>query len=369
MQKIQNIKKLFNKNNSTLILLKSSVVVFFCAIFILIFFLCHGEIYFYQSSYASKFDSYEFAVHAINVGQGDCFVVKLPENKTIVIDSGSAKNETLAKSYIKRFLKNNKIKSIDYLVLTHTDEDHIGNAKMFIENFEVKNVVRPKLYSLYEIENGLNEEDYNVSDSIIYNDVIEKIISDGINFVFASENLTLDEKYCDISFLSPSENKYSNSNDYSAVIKITYHEKSFLFMGDATTNIEENLINKYGESLKSDVLKIGHHGSNTSTNEEFLKLVNPSYAIVSVGENSYGLPNVDVMNLLYDNNIKTLRTDRDGSFAFGVFDEKLNVALYDKVNCDLPLVFSTLTILMFFTLKLIEDNRNNIILNSKYIKI
>ena len=124
----------------------------------------------------------------------------------------------------------------------------------------------------------------------------------------------MDEPDLQIYFISPVRDDYNNLNHYSAVVKVDFLDKSFLFTGDAEKPNEEEMIEKYGARLKSHVLKVGHHGSNTSTTEEFIKIIEPDYAVVSAGkDNRYGHPSPLIIERLQKYGIKIYRTDLQGT--------------------------------------------------------
>lgn len=334
-------KFLFNN----IVLIKVSISVFFVTLFLILFFLGGGALYFKNVNYSSTFRNYDFQVHAINVGHGDAILIKLPGNVTMLIDTGSANEYKTLNAYINQYLKCENLNKIDYLVLSHSDEDHVGSAEYVLNDFSISTVYRPKIYTEYELTLVSHKENYLISESECFDNAIKKAYEKDCNIVFSERGLNFDSYGFNIEFLSPSKNNYSQSNDYSAVIMITFQDKKFLFMGDAEENIEKELLAYYGEDLKADVLKIGHHGSNTSSTELFIKTVNPSYGILSVG-NGYNLPNSEVINRLKENNVKVLSTNELGSFELSVENNNIVFAAEDRPAYDIALLISIFIILI-----------------------
>ncbi len=234
----------------------------------------------------------------IDVGQGDSALINI-DNKTILIDVGgkinSNKNnsdisKSLTKNTILPLLKSSGIKKIDYLVLTHGDYDHMGEAINLVENFKINKVI-------------FNCGDFND----LERNLIKVLNKRKINYYSCIEGLNM-SKY-ELTFLNTK--KYDNENDNSSVIYINYNSYKFLFMGDASVEKEEDILRKY--NLKDiDFLKVGHHGSSTSSSKEFINSINPKYSLISVGKNNrYGHPKESVLDNLSKSMI--YRTDIDGS--------------------------------------------------------
>lgn len=240
----------------------------------------------------------------LDVGQGDSSVIILPHGKTVLIDTGGLfnSNYSLAKNKIIPYLNSKGINRIGVLILTHGDYDHMGEAINLVNNFKVDNVI----FNCGEYQD-LEKELIKVLDkkSIKYNSCINSI----------------DVNNNKIYFLSTRE--YDNENDNSNVIYFNYNNYKFLFMGDAGVEVEEDLIEKY--NLQDiDVLKVGHHGSKTSSSKEFINEINPKYSIISVGKNNrYGHPNDSVLDNL--DKSKIYRTDIDGSIMFKIKNNTLQI--------------------------------------------
>ncbi|GAA0816535.1 ComEC/Rec2 family competence protein [Clostridium tertium] len=233
-------------------------------------------------------------VHFIDVGQGDSILVQV-NNKNLLIDSGPNKSEDKLKKYLKEL----NISKFDYIIATHPHEDHIGNMSYIINNFDVLNFYAPK------VENSTKAFETMV-ESLIRKDLKIKVLKANIKSINLGKNIV-------VNVFSPLSNSYEYLNNYSPIVKISYENTSFLFTGDAE-ELSENEVLNAGFDLKCDVLKIGHHGSSSSTSEKFLKAINPSIAVISVGEdNTYGHPTDTVLSRLKET--KIYRTDINGNIV------------------------------------------------------
>lgn len=235
-------------------------------------------------------DNSAFAVHFINVGQGDAALV-LCDDMSMLIDGGKSK----ASDIIYTYLKNQGITCLDYLICSHPDDDHIGGLSAPLSTIKVKNVYAP------DVE----------ADTKAYRSFIQKTEEQGLIIQHPSCGDILKFGSSTINFLGPATVSENDKNNSSIVMKIKYGETTFLFTGDAEREEEQTLLNK--GLLKSDVLKVGHHGSDTSTSYQFLREVMPEYAVISVGkDNPYGHPTQAVLSRLRDAGAKVYRTDLQG---------------------------------------------------------
>lgn len=231
-------------------------------------------------------------IHYIDVGQGDSILVQ-QHGKNMLIDAGT---NASADSLIK-YLHSQSINRIDYLVLTHPHEDHIGGADAVINNFSIGTIYMTK---------------YTASTKT-YRDVIKAMKSKGLKATLPVLGNTFRLGEADCIILGPVNPDPEDLNTGSIVLKLTFGSKKFLFTGDAQASNEKAMINnKY--DLSADVLKAGHHGSHTSTCQQFLNAVNPKYAVISAGKgNDYGHPHKETMNRLKAKGIKVYRTDESGT--------------------------------------------------------
>ncbi|MFA5754777.1 MAG: MBL fold metallo-hydrolase [Candidatus Paceibacterota bacterium] len=230
----------------------------------------------------------ELRVTFFNVGQGDSIFIETPQGHQIIIDGGPSEI-TLAQKLSENMPFWDK--TIDLIILTHTDRDHITGLFEVLDNYIVENI----LWS------GIGEG----SNSEIWRIMIE---NEGANIYYSSsvEKVTMGNASLDIiSF----PEVFENNNDNSVISRLRYKESTFLFPGDITFNIEKKLLDK---DISADVLKVAHHGSKYSTSEEFLNKVHLSLAVIQVGKNSYGHPTNEVLTRLSNFDIKVLRNDIDG---------------------------------------------------------
>ncbi len=210
-------------------------------------------------------------LYAIDVGQGDCSLI-VHKNKTILIDTGGLIYEDIAVTTLIPFFKKIHVNKIDYVICSHSDHDHIGALDSLKQLMKVKNII-----------NERSQFPLNVHDLLF-------------------ENLN--------------NYDYKNENDSSLVNKFTFMNLTFLYMGDASTTIEKEIVNDYDLS-DVDIIKLGHHGSSTSTSEEFLDATTPKEVIISLGHNNYyGFPNKVVLERLNKRNIKIRRSDIEGTIIY-----------------------------------------------------
>lgn len=288
---LETISLFISKINITkLIFPKPSLLII--ALYYIIFLLSYqNKKYFYLNIilliiiYISPYLNSNFEVVMFEVGEADCHLIKYPYNKnTILIDTG--KNEYKIKNEVIPYLKSIGIKKIDYLIITHGDEDHIGGSITLINNFQVKNVI-------------LNKGTFTDLEKELIKNLNKKKIPYQINI--NKINLSNHTIYL------LNNTKYNNENDNSIITYFTYQKYKFLYMGDASINTEDNLLENYNLNNIS-ILKVGHHGSNTSSSKDFISQINPSISLISVGENNiYHHPNKEVINNLSKSRI--YRTD------------------------------------------------------------
>ncbi len=286
-------------------------------------------------------------VHFISVGQGDSVAVNLPDDKVMVIDTGPYSN-SLCLNYLNEKVFNSlNTNKIDYLVLTHADADHIGGALSVLSNYEVGIIYMP-------VVEGSSQT---------YNNLIAYIEENNLNTTVDFKDLVIYGDDYTIEFFGPLN--YTNTNNSCPMIKLTYGDVSFLFTGDIPISMETKFIEEYGDLLDSDVLKVGHHGSSSSTGEDFLQVVTPDYAVISCGlNNSYGHPTEAVLNRLEAVGAEILRTDLLGDILF-VVDE--NYTLYELdgdyaiVAFEFEFVYFVIVVdavLLFYLVVVIVTGRN-----------
>ncbi len=241
----------------------------------------------------------------LDVKQGDSILLNI--NKTILIDTGGIRNsnQSLVKTKTIPYLKSLGIKELNFLILTHADFDHAGEAINLINNFKVENVI-------------LNCGQYNNLEQ----ELIKTLDKKKIKHYSCIKEINIDKNK--LYFLGTKE--FDNENDNSNVIYTKLNNYNFLFTGDASSITEKEILNKYNLP-NIDVLKVGHHGSKTSSSEEFINKINPKYSVISLGKNNrYGHPNKEVLDNL--KNSKIYRTDEHGSIIFKIKNNKLKIETY-----------------------------------------
>ena len=238
----------------------------------------------------TDYSEHSFAVHYIDVGQGDAALV-LCDDKTMLIDGGKPH----ASSIIYTYLKNLNIDYLDYIVASHADDDHIGGLSAPLAKMKVGNVLAPE----------------TEADTRSYESLKNKTAEQGLTITHPKPGESLDFGSSTIEFYGPITESESDRNNGSIVMKIIYGDTSFLFTGDAEREEEQEILSA-GYDLSATVLKVGHHGSKNSTTYPFLREIMPKYAIISVGDNNYGHPTEDVLSRLRDADVKVYRTDMQG---------------------------------------------------------
>ena len=230
-------------------------------------------------------------VHYLDVGQGDSIFVELPNNETMLIDAA----ESYQSENIINYLKNLNYQKKDYVIGTHPHTDHIGGLKDIINTFEIGKIYMPKV----------------VSTTKTYESLLMAIKDKNLKINTAKAGTSIiDTDALKINILAPNSETYTELNNYSVVTKITYGTTKFLFMGDAE-KLSENEIK---ENVTADVIKIGHHGSNTSSSIDFIKKVNAKYGIISVGlNNKYNLPKEETITNWENSGTKIYLTSTNGT--------------------------------------------------------
>lgn len=258
------------------------------------------------ADFSAQADEYPMAVHVIDVGKADSIFITC-EGKNILIDAG----ETDIYKVVNEYLRKLGVKTIDLLVLTHQHSDHVGSMSSVVDEFDVKSCTMP----------FLKEEMIPTFTS--YEKLLESLDKKDIKIDRPVPGTSYNIGEMRIDILAPHE-QYDDMNSNSIVMKITYKDKSFLFTGDAGEESEKDMIASEMD-LKADVLKVGHHGSKTATSQEFLDKVRPVYAVISVGEDRNKLPKKVTTDRLKENNIKTYRTDLDGTVIFATDGDNMKI--------------------------------------------
>lgn len=230
-------------------------------------------------------------VHFLDIGQGDCIVITQGDH-AMMIDAGDNDKGTAVQAYLNYL----GIETLEYFILTHPDADHIGGADVILYKFDCDTILMPD----------------KETDTRTYDDVIQAMKSKRYSASCPAVGDTYSFGDASFTVLGPVK-EYADNNNNSIVIRMTHGDNTFLFTGDAEAEAEADIL-KEGLDVQADVLKAGHHGSSTSTSDEFLETVSPEYAVISCGEgNKYGHPHAETMNKFRQNGITVYRTDEQGT--------------------------------------------------------
>ena len=308
MENIINI--LSNMKLFTLVISKQSIIVIFIYYLFLILAIKKNKKFFFFClliliiNINSRLFIINYKVTFLDVNQGDSSVIILPKGKTILIDTGGeySANYSISKNKIIPYLNSMGINEVSAAIITHGDYDHMGEAINLVSNFKVEKVM-------------FNCGPYNDLEK----ELIKVLDKKKIKYYSCIKELNIDNNK--LYFLQTKE--YDNENDNSNVIYAELGGYKFMFMGDAGITTEKEILDKYNLP-DIDVLKVGHHGSKTSSSKEFINEINPKYSVISVGKkNRYGHPNKEVLENL--DNSKIYRTDQDGSIMFKIKNNKLKI--------------------------------------------
>lgn len=243
-------------------------------------------------------DGTTMTVSFLDVGQGDCELISLPDGKLMLIDSGEAEYSEKVIDTLNSY----GCEKIDFLVITHPHTDHMGGMSEIINTFEIGEIYMPKVSA----------------STRTFENLLQTIADNSLSINTANAGKTIySEGLIDIKLLSPCSESYDETNNYSAVVKLTYDEKSFLFTGDAEKEAEQEMLANCYSDLDCDVLKVSHHASRYSTSSSFLSAVAPDYAVIEVGaDNPYGHPHQKTLDRLNDAGVQVYRTDISGDITF-----------------------------------------------------
>lgn len=246
----------------------------------------------------------ELEVHFVDVGQGAAQVIIAPNKKVMVIDGGNNDDEDDMVAYLKKL----GISKVDILIGTHPDADHIGGIDAVIDSFDIGKIYMPNAQR----------------DTQTFESVLQSIQYKGLKVTTAKAGIELDlDPTVQIKMISPIGTD-SDENEMSAVVRLQIGEQSFLLTGDAGVSTEEKWL-QAGENLQSTVLLTGHHGSEHSTSEAFVKAVQPKHAVIQVGKNNYGHPTSEVLDRLDNHKVNIYRNDTDGTIVFKTDGSKMEI--------------------------------------------
>lgn len=246
-------------------------------------------------------------VHFIDVGQGDAELL-LTENASILIDTGTKASQDSLIRYLQ-----SHVEKLDYLIISHPHEDHMGGTEKVLDSIDVRCVIMPD----------------TVNDTSFFVRTLDLIESKGISTKIAEPGDIISLGDLRIEILAPLSDEYDRLNNYSIVCRVDFGENSFLFTGDAEKTSEKELLSEYGANhLDCDVLKVGHHGSLSSSTESFISAVSPKYCVIEVGkDNDYGHPDSKVVDRLKASGARVFRTDKSGTVI--IKSDGINLSVSD----------------------------------------
>ena len=251
----------------------------------------------------------ELKIHFIDVGQADSILITLNDS-AMLIDAGNNGDGDLVVDYLKSV----NVTTLNYLIGTHPHEDHIGGLDDVINNTDIQTVLMPKAQT----------------NTKTFEDVLDSLAAKNLKITTTKVGDTYELDAAKFTVLSVKNETPENLNTCSIVIRLEYGNKSFLFCGDAEVENEKEML-KADFSLSSDVIKVGHHGSDTSSDPKFIQVVNPEIAIISTGkDNKFGHPHQQTLDLLKKFGIKTFRTDENGTIIITSDGTSLDVTCERK---------------------------------------
>lgn len=259
---------------------------------------------------------YDLTVHYIDVGQGDSVLIE-SEGHFMLIDAG----ERNMSSTVIKYLNNQGVQKLDYIIATHPHSDHIGGLIYIIDEFQIEKILMPDV----------------IHTSQTFEELLDTILENELKItkpVFGNEHKLGSSVF---TIIAPNNDYYDNLNNYSVGIKLTNGVNSFVFAGDAEITSEKEILNN-GINIDADVLYLNHHGSATASHDKYLDTISPAYAIISAGlGNQYGHPHVEIMQSLLEKDINVYRTDKQGTIVFTSDgkDISVNKDPYDIINDDL----------------------------------
>ncbi len=285
----------------------------------------------------------DLKVHFISVGQADSIFIEFPTGDTMLIDAAEASSSDKVVSYVSSL----DVKTIDYVLLTHQDADHAGGMEAVFKNFEVKNALRPAVYSKYtkydlpaDFNVGKSDSTSKASTTKTYYNYLKSIYEEpgckwsvfnkDSDIIFTANDESGEYSYdCTLDFLTPTaapeDIAYKKENNFSPIILLEYAGRKLLLTGDAEKEVEQELIAYYSGYDKDyfdvDFLKVGHHGSKTSSTENFISLIKPEYSIISCGldsESQKYCPWQVTLDTLKDADSTVYRTDLQGNIVLTV---------------------------------------------------
>jgi competence protein ComEC len=246
-------------------------------------------------------------VYFLDVGQADCILIKT-DGYNMLIDAGDLRQDSLVLGYLEKY----GVTKLDYLVATHPDADHIGSMASVVKKMD-------SIGQIFMPDRKNNTVTFgNLLSAIQERDMQFEVPEPGDSFMLGEAK---------VQVLAPGDIKYNNNNNFSIVLRVEFGASTFLFAGDAEDRSENDQLGR-GLPLKADVIKVGHHGSDTSSTQQYLNAVKPSYAVISCGAgNSYGHPNTVILERLMGVGALIYRTDMNGTIIFTTDGSRITISL------------------------------------------
>ncbi|MFW5780760.1 MAG: ComEC/Rec2 family competence protein [Bacillota bacterium] len=254
-------------------------------------------------------------VHFIDVGQGDAILIRLPDQKDIFVDAGSgvmASQE--ARNDFSDYLMDMSLEELEYLIITHPHSDHVNMADILVNYYDINTIM---FHDLYEDTSNTYRNFVDLS----FAKENTNIVAIGDEWEFYS--VESEQHNYKLDIYAPNRDFSNDTNSLSILCLLEYYNTKILFSGDATHETEQYFMELFDEPVDIDILKVGHHGSSTSSSQEFLDFFNPDYAVICVAENNtYNHPSPFTMNRLFNRGVVTYRTNRHGNIVLYADDEE-----------------------------------------------
>ncbi len=332
---------------------KKAVFIVCLVLFSLFLFLNQTYINFVFNGFLDTF-SKNLQVYILDVGQANANLIIFPNRSCMIIDTGSGESKNDFMKAVGVILNANHIKQVDFLLLTHSDEDHVGGAVALLENYQVNNVLRPKILSRDENSENLN---YLISTTFTYASVIEAIYQEpNCRVEFIDDKSFNFSSNVSVTFFAGEEDYYKDTNSYSPFVLVDYDNCSFMFTGDASQLREDEFVRNMKNDLEIDYLVVSHHGSKYNTSNQFLEKVNPKNAIISAGDDLH--PSKDVLDRLNNFNVENIYVTKSvGTVSIAVESGGKATVKTLSGRLDLAFILVLVSIFVFAWLKFINDNR------------
>lgn len=309
------------------------------------------ELQFYFNNFQRIFQK-DLQVFYLDVGQASSTLLIFPNNTTVMIDTGGADSADSLVKQTKLLLSKNRLSDIDFLILTHSDADHVGGAVKVLNSFQVDNIFRPKIRSFDESPVDA-EESLKTVTTQIYSDAIHAIYKEpDCSVSFVEDKTLVFGTHSFLKIFAPERIDYVDTNSFSPFILASFGNKNFLFTGDATSARENEFLQEIesGGKISVDFLQVAHHGSKYSSTVEFLNEILPKYAFISAGDKLH--PAQEVIARLNVVGVKEIFvTKQVGTIAVGMTEDGNFVICDLSEKFDVPLLVIVIMLAIFIILK------------------